>query len=534
MAGVTRRDAGAQARAASESNRATDGGAADEKPGCPLRRKRPAPAARHGIPLAAVIARYFFYALVGIALAWVAAFSGLSAGINTGAVYAANWGPANADAVAETLAAQGAFNAEDVPSAYRYLVLEADGSTRATDMDEARAEQAREVADAELFGGSADAQPGEAQMVGRGGTTYIAFTLADGSRCILTCRYLPEFANRTLRDTLPNPQDVMLVGGALASVAVIAAVTHRAGRVIRRKISPLLSVAELVGREELDFAVDTSNVREVNEVLAAMERMRGSLKDSLEARWRAERAQRDQVAALAHDLKTPLTVIRANADYVSEELAEAPEDENLTAAARGELADAARDIAAGTERLDGYVRLLIEASRGGHVGAKASVAPGELCTRIADEATALVRARGLAFTDDVDPAVAEAADALLDRDAVTRAAMNLVANAADHARSAVRLSCTIGEGAMVVEVADDGPGFSPAALEHGRERFFTDDAARTSAGAGEPHYGIGLAVSAEVAENCGGTLELANRHGADGAVAGAVATLVIPLEAGER
>ncbi len=500
------------------------------------------PAARHGIPLAAVIARYFFYALVGIALAWVAAFSGLSAGINTGAVYAANWGPANADAVAETLAAQGAFNAEDVPSAYRYLVLEADGSTRATDMDEARAEQAREVADAELFGGSADAQPGEAQMVGRGGVTYIAFTLADGSRCILTCRYLPEFANRTLRDTLPNPQDVMLVGGALASVAVIAAVAHRAGRVIRRKISPLLSVAELVGREELDFTVDASNVREVNEVLAAMERMRGSLKDSLEARWRAERAQRDQVAALAHDLKTPLTVIRANAEYVSEELAETPAGENLpaearcelAAEARCELADAARDIATGAERLDGYVRLLIEASRGGHVGARVSLAPGELCARIADEAAALVRARGLAFTDSVDSAVAEAADALLDRDAVTRAAMNLVANAADHARSAVRLSCTIGKSALVVEVADDGPGFSPAALEHGCERFFTDDAARTSAGAGEPHYGIGLAVSAEVAENCGGTLELANRRGADGAVAGAVATLMIPLEAGER
>lgn len=534
MAGVTQQAADAQARTTGENNRTASDADTGEKRGRMPWRKHPTAVGRRGMPLAAVIARYFLYVLVGIALAWLIALAGLAASINTGAVYAANWGPANANAVAEQLAAQDDFNAADVPTAYRYLVIEADGSVRATDMDDNHAAQARGIATAELVDENSGTQPGKVQMVGRGGTTYIAFTLADGATCILTCRYLPEFANRTLRDTLPNPQDIMLVAGVVASVAVIAAVAHHAGHVIRRKIAPLLSVAERVGREELDFAVDTSNVREVNEVLAAMDQMRGSLKDSLEARWRAERAQRDQVAALAHDLKTPLTVIRANADYVSEELAEAPEDENLTAAARGELADAARDIAAGTERLDGYVRLLIEASRGGHVGAKASVAPGELCTRIADEAAALVRARGLAFTGDVDPAVAEAADALLDRDAVTRAAMNLVANAADHARSAVSLSCTIGEGALVVEVADDGPGFSPAALEHGCERFFTDDAARTSAGAGEPHYGIGLAVSAEVAENCGGALELANRRGADGDVAGAVATLVIPLEAEER
>ena len=54
---------------------------------------------------------------------------------------------------------------------------------------------------------------------------------------------------------------------------------------------------------DLDFAVGSTNVREVNDVLAAMDAMRTSLAESREARWAAERGQREQVASLAHDLK---------------------------------------------------------------------------------------------------------------------------------------------------------------------------------------------------------------------------------------
>lgn len=127
-------------------------------------------------------------------------------------------------------------------------------------------------------------------------------------------------------------------------------------------------------------------MREVNDVLAAMDAMRASLAESLEARWAAERGQREQVASLAHDLKTPLTVLRANADFVAEEL----EDEK-----DADLAAAARDIAGGVERLDGYVRLLIEASRGSGGAERAPMRPAELCEQVLAEAAQIARARGV-------------------------------------------------------------------------------------------------------------------------------------------
>ena len=86
------------------------------------------------------------------------------------------------------------------------------------------------------------------------------------------------------------------------------------------------------------------------------------------------------------------------------------------------------------------------------------------------------------------------------------------------------LSCSVDKSSLIIEVADDGPGFSPAALEHGLERLFTDDASR-AARDGERHYGLGLSAAAEAAHAHGGTVSLTNSTSG-----GAVATIAIPLD----
>lgn len=467
------------------------------------------------MPLSFVIARYFAYAFAAVALAWVVAFLLLSSAINMGWVYEASWGPANAAEVGARLSEEGDLGREDVPTAYRYVVVGAKDVVTETDLEGTRLEAAIEAARAAL-----SADPGDVTIEGGGGgLTYASFALSQGGACALVSEYLPQWVSHDLARALPNPQNLMLAVGALGSAAGLALVARRASRVIARKMAPLVEAAERVGQERLDFSVGRTNVREVNDVLAAMDAMRSSLAASLEARWEAERAQREQIASLAHDLKTPLTVLRANADFVSEELAGTEE----RGGGAGELVAAARDIADGTERLDAYVRLLIEASNGANGGAGERVSPGELCRQVVAEAGPVVRARGLELVASVDPAVGDAERPELDRVTLTRAAANLVSNAAEHARSRVEVSCSAADGSLVVEVADDGPGFSPAALEHGCERLFTDDASR-SARDGSRHYGLGLFTTAEAARAHGGSVTLANRPGD-----GAVVTLRIPL-----
>ena len=465
---------------------------------------------RGGMPLSFVIARYFAYAFAAVATAWLASFMALSAAINAGFVYEASWGPANAREVAEGLARDGVCGQQDVPTAYRYLILNKDGYVLMTDLKGTRLEGAAEMARAALA-----ADPGTAEIEGGGsGLTYAAFPLEGGGACALVSEYLPQWVSRDLAGLLPNPQNLMLAGAAGGSALALALVARRASRVISRKMAPLAEAAGRVGAGELDFAVGSTNVREVNDVLAAMDAMRASLAESLEARWAAERGQREQVASLAHDLKTPLTVLRANADFVAEEL----EDEK-----DADLAAAARDIAGGVERLDGYVRLLIEASRGFGGAERAPVRPAELCEQVLAEAAQIARARGVTLDAATGPAVAGAPEAPLDRTTLARAAANLVANAAEHARSRVAVSCDVAGGHLVIEVSDDGPGFSPAALERGCERLFTDDSSRSSRDGGR-HYGLGLHAASEAASAHGGSVSLANSPSG-----GAVATIAVPL-----
>lgn len=465
---------------------------------------------RGGMPLSFVIARYFAYAFAAVATAWLASFMALSAAIDAGFVYEASWGPANAREVAEGLARDGVCGQQDVPTAYRYLILNKDGYVLMTDLEGTRLEDATEMARAALA-----ADPGTVEIEGGGsGLTYAAFPLKGGGACALASEYLPQWVSRDLAGLLPDPQSLMLVGAAAGSALALALVARRASRVISRKMAPLAEAAGRVGAGDLDFAVGSTNVREVNDVLAAMDAMRASLAESLEARWAAERGQREQVASLAHDLKTPLTVLRANADFVAEEL----EDEK-----DAEIAAAARDIAGGVERLDGYVRLLIEASRGSGGAERAPMRPAELCEQVLAEAAQIARARGVTLDAATGPAVAGAPEAPLDRTALARAAAYLVANAAEHARSRVAVSCDVEGGHLVIEVADDGPGFSPAALERGCERLFTDDSSRSSRDGGR-HYGLGLHAASEAASAHGGSVSLANSPSG-----GAVATIAVPL-----
>ena len=151
-----------------------------------------------------------------------------------------------------------------------------------------------------------------------GMTRYEPVTLADGSVCVLVYQYLPQFASKDLRDALPNPQNLLLGALAVLSVLTLVGIAARAARVISRKMEPLADAVRRIEERDLDFEVASSRVREIDDVLAAMDGMRASLKDSLEAQWRGEQAQREQIAALAHDLKTPLTVVRGNVDLLLE------------------------------------------------------------------------------------------------------------------------------------------------------------------------------------------------------------------------
>lgn len=473
------------------------------------------------VPLSIHVARYFLLAFLLIAAVWAACFAALSASMEAGAVYPANWGAANAREVAARIQGEGRFDPQSVPTAYRYALFGADGELVSTDMGGDALARSRDIA-------SEGAPAEETGVSGSSGATYVSFALEDGTSCVLSSAYMPQFTSPALRDSLPNPQNIMLAAGFAGSLAAVALAAARAGRFIRRKLAPLTDAAGRVARQDLEFSVEPGGVREVDAVLSAMDGMRASLKESLEARWDAERRQREQVAALAHDLKTPLTVIRANAEYVAEEAAElagggaAADPGTLTA-----VSDAASAAAGGAERLDSYVHLLINASRGFPASRGRRAEVGELAAAVEDEGRSIARAAGVEFMLSADGRM-DGLQVEGDEDSLIRAAMNVVSNAVEHASARVTVEMRVSEdGFLEIDVDDDGEGFSAEALERGCERFFRDDPSRSRG-----HYGLGLFIASEILKACGGSLVISNLESEDPAVRGARVVMRLPLLSG--
>ena len=92
----------------------------------------------------------------------------------------------------------------------------------------------------------------------------------------------------------------------------------------------------------------------------------------------------------------------------------------------------------------------------------------------------------------------------VDRSLVEEVAENLVGNAARFADGRVDARLDVRDGLLVLAVEDDGPGFSPAALERGCAPFFSETPSKD-------HFGLGLNIAALLCDKHGGDLALENR-----------------------
>ncbi|MCS5715703.1 ATP-binding protein [Herbiconiux sp. CPCC 205716] len=142
----------------------------------------------------------------------------------------------------------------------------------------------------------------------------------------------------------------------------------------------------------------------------------------------------------------------------------------------------------------------------------------------ADEAVALLRdgaaGRGLRLSRD---GAAVAVETIGSRAALLRLVIALATNALDHARSEVTVTVTsAASGDAVVRVADDGPGFPPEVAATAFERFASGRAAAAAGVDADPdtgtdaapetavtrHYGLGLAIVAEIVRRHHGTVRI--------------------------
>ncbi len=337
---------------------------------------------------------------------------------------------------------------------------------------------------------------------------YRDVPLIDGTLCRLQYDFSMPYADPALRGKLPDFQGCMTLLLLLWLAAAVLWITRRTARQLREKTGQLTRACRILAEGDLSVPMPGStHLRELDEALQTMDRLRKELAASLKAQWLLEEQRSQRLAALAHDLKTPLTVVRGNAELLAEDALPAPQRQAVEAILRS------------SDRAAQYVAALRDVCAAQVSHAPAEVLPvtgwlAELRT-LGQELCAPHHVSFAAEFSTPDGATLQAR-----RQELTRAVENLLANAVRFtpAEGQITLGCRCETVFLLLTVQDTGPGFPAEILQHGPQMFSTGDAARS-----DGHQGLGLYFARTVAEAHGGSLQLCNTP------SGALATLQLPL-----
>ena len=260
----------------------------------------------------------------------------------------------------------------------------------------------------------------------------------------------------------------------------------------------------------MDFSIEKGNIKEINSILTAMDKMRDELRLSLENQWKAEQSRKEQISALAHDLKTPLTIIRGNAEILY--------DTNPTE----EQVESINFIEESSLQMQSYIKMLIELAKDTDLY-NPQFQMFSFLDFIEDIHTT---ARGLCSSKKItlnwdfrSKLQMFHADAGL----LNRALGNVLSNAVENSPQGGRVNVKIFDekGFIVFSISDNGKGFSKEAMKYATTQFYMNDASRNS----KAHFGIGLYFTDVIIKLHGGQLVLENLEES----LGAKVTIKIPV-----
>ncbi len=246
-------------------------------------------------------------------------------------------------------------------------------------------------------------------------------------------------------------------------------------RAITRPLSNLAHAAESIGRGESRQPLPEVGAREIRETTRAFNTMRERLQRYLDSRA-------DTLAAMSHDLRTPLTRLRLRLEKIS--------DENLRAQCAGDLEEM-NALIAGT--LSFFRSLNDEGADAKPELVDVNALAAELQKEFSETGQHF-RIEGSADHHVMGR-----------RQAIKRCLSNLLSNAT---RFADEVALHIEDSNdIVIRIRDDGPGIPPQELENVFRPFYRVEASRNPESGGA---GLGLAIARDIAQSHGGTLTLRN------------------------
>ena len=337
---------------------------------------------------------------------------------------------------------------------------------------------------------------------GDGAWGYLKHFSRDGEVCLAVYHLKAEFTNPLLRKIFPGAPEGLILLFLILFLIQSVLLIRKFGNMIRRELETVKQVTEKVRLQNLDFEKPDSRIAEINEVMDSLVQMKEALESSLKQQWEMEENRRQQIRALVHDIKTPLTVIRGNTQLACE--AESMEESR----------ECQEYILQETDRIERYMRMLQEMlkSDGAMQFKKEKIKIKEFSESFAENARVMAAAGG----QNITVVISVVSDYIIsDRQMLLRAWENLLDNASQYTPKGGNIAVKITEDGDVLcfQIEDSGPGFTEEDIRRGPEQFYQGDRSRNSTS----HYGMGLFIVQSFARQQGGKLILSNSDSRKGA-----------------
>lgn len=315
-------------------------------------------------------------------------------------------------------------------------------------------------------------------------------------------------AMRDLGPTLVSVAVGLLVAGTALGALLVFRPTHR-------RLQSLQAAVGAVGAGRLEARAPETGGDEVTALARSFNEMAGQLEQRTQALESADRARRQLVADVSHELATPLAAIRGYVETLS--MPNLP----LDAEAR---ARCLRIVGEETDRLEHIVADLLDMARlegGGGTLVIDDVPVARLFERLRNRHEPALTEKRLTLETAAAP---DTLTVRADEKRLEQALQNLVANAARHTPEGGQINVRARpvDAGVQIAVEDTGPGIPPEHLPRVFDRFYKVDVSRT--GTTLPSgSGLGLSIVRAIIERHGGSI-----HAGDGPAGGARFEIFLP------
>ena len=288
-------------------------------------------------------------------------------------------------------------------------------------------------------------------------------------------------------------------------------------RHIEEPLNLLADGAQRLGSGDLDARISYAGQDEFAPVCEAFNEMARRLQESIARTCRDEESRKELLAGISHDLRSPLTSIRAYVEGLLDGVARTPDRQR-------QYLETIRAKAEDIDRLVSQLFLFSELELEGYPLLLQRLDLSRWISQLVEGVREDYLRQGLSIRLELAPALV-----LADPEQLRRVLLYLLDNSAKYKvrpEGTVEITAEAGEAGGSICVADDGPGVPEEALPKLFDAFYRSDPARKNPAGGT---GLGLAIAAKAVQNMGGHISARNRP--DGGLA---ITIILRKEADQN